>query len=301
MPLTWIEDNESRSATIVRLGKKAQSTYVKSWKIFGSTDDLVVHAEVNARIWDEYFYWQYPGQPQNQLAIDSYTLEYLGDDAWQLKATYTKEGAEHESGDDGGGADGSGTGFKRSRSFDTSGQTVHITQANRETRYPIQTAPFMNFAIGVDGDSVQGVDIVVPTFQWTESYDVPAAFVTYAYARTLAKLTGTVNLGGFRGFAGGEVLFLGASGSHEWDSQKGDGPWSLTYKFLASLNAGPGQALPAITAGDIMGIAKEGHEYLWVRYENSAAQGTLVKKPSAVYVNRVYDYQNFSQLGIGVN
>jgi hypothetical protein len=137
-------------------------------------------------------------------------------------------------------------------------------------------------AIGVDGDSVQGVDIVVPQLQWTETYDVPHAYVTTAYVKKVSGLTGSVNNGNFRGFAAGEVLFLGASGSQEWDSDKGDGPWTLSYKFLAAANQGPNKTFPTITIGDIAGIEKDGHDYLWVRYEDAVSSDTLLKKPKFV-------------------
>lgn len=287
--LKWVEDNESRSASIVRLGKKAQSTYVKSWKIFGSTNDVAVHTDVNSTLASGLMYWQYPGQPLNKLYVDHYELEYLGDDAWQLKVTYIKDGAEDSQ---------NSQPLKRTRSFDTSGGTAHKTQAEEETRFG-ENAPDMKKAIGVDADSVAGVDIVVPAFKWTETYDVPDAYVTDNYIKSLGTLTGTVNQAAFRGFAAGEVLFVGASGSHEWDTQKGNGPWSLTFNFVQSSNAGSGETLPAITIGDIEDIEKKGHEYLWVKYESAVNESNAIKVPKFVYVNKVYRDGDFSQLGIG--
>lgn len=288
---TWVEDNSSRSANIVRLGRKAQSTYVKSWKIFGSSDDVQIHSDVKQTLESGLMFWQYPGQPQNQLHADHYTLEYLGDDAWQLQVTYVKDGAEDDQQQDP---------LKRTRSFDTSGGSTHKTQAESESRYGTG-APDMKNAIGVDGDSVAGVDIIIPALTWTETYDVPAKYVTADYIKTLGMLTGTVNNGTFRTFPAGEVLFVGASGSQEWDSQKGDGPWTLSYKFVQSSNAGAGQTFPAITAGSITGIEKKGHEYLWIRYEAAVEGSDLIKQPKYAYVNKVYRETNFSQLGIGTS
>ena len=82
---TWVEDNSSRSATIYRLGTRGKSAYRKSWKIFGSSNDLEIHADVNATLTAGALYWEYPNQPLNRLHAESYTLEYLGDDAWQLE------------------------------------------------------------------------------------------------------------------------------------------------------------------------------------------------------------------------
>jgi len=299
MPLTWIEDNSSRSATIVRLGRKAVSSYSKSYKVFGSTDDTVVHAEANGYLTGQLAYWTYPGQPNVQLRAESYSVSYLGDDAWQVSIAYEKQGAEDDDQRDP---------LKRSRSFDTSGGSQHITQAaggtvttsggttvtqGSERRYPPGTAPSMNNAIGVDGSSVNGVDIVAPALTWTETYDVPHQYVTANYIKSIAALTGTVNNGAFRTFAAGEVLFMGCSGSQEWDDQRGNGPWTLSYKFVASPN------VTEQTIGDITGIEKKGHEYLWVRYEDAVSTNELVKKPKYVYVNKVYRDGNFSGLGIG--
>jgi hypothetical protein len=297
---TWVEDNSSRGATIHRLGRKAQSQYRKSWKIFGTSDDVAVHNDVNGTLWQSYMFWQYPGQPQNRLHAESYSLEYLGDDAWQLEVSYVSDGGEDDEQRDP---------LKRSRSFDTGGATQHITQARSSAGFPqgeqrfwtgSPAAPNMNGAIGVDGDTVQGVDIFVPQLTWTETDDVPTAYVTTAYIKSVSSLTGSVNNADFRGFAAGEVLFTGCSGSQQWDEDKGDGPWNLSYKFVASANQGSGKTFPSITIGAITGIEKDGHDYLWVRYEPDVQSETLMTKPRFVYVNKVYPRTNFNALGIGV-
>jgi hypothetical protein len=297
---TWIEDSDSRSATITRLGKKATSSYVKSYKVFGTTDDAALHADINATIRGTF--WQYPGSGVRLLA-ESYSVSYLGDDAWQVQINYAKDGADDEEQEDP---------LKRSRSFDTSGGTQHITQAIEnvtvltgktgsttitsagEARFPPSTAVSFNGAIGVDGNSVNGVDIVVPALSWTETYDVPHAYITSGYIKAVAGLTGSVNKSAFRSFAAGEVLFVGCSGGQEWDEEKGSGPWNLSFKFVASPNV-TGQKI-----GDITGVSKQGHEYLWVRYEDSVSGTELVKKPKGVYVNKVYRDGDFANLGIGV-
>ena len=281
----------------VRKGKKATSSYVKSYKVFGTADDTVLHAAINSEISANGAYWQYPGVAGMQLRAEQYSVSYLGDDAWQVTISYEKGGAE----------DGTEP-LKRARSFDTTGGTQHITQAAQgdivgvsgnavttaspERRFP-PSAPMMNGAIGVDSNGVNGVDIVSPQLQWQEQYDVPNTYVTSAYIRGLAGITGTVNNASFRGFAAGEVLFLGCSGNQEWDDQKGRGPWSLTYRFAASQN------VTNKTIGDISGIDKKGHEYLWVRYEDGVSGADLIKKPKAVYVDKVYMDGDFSGLGIG--
>lgn len=245
---TWVEDNASRSATIYRLGKKATSTMTRSYKVFGYTNDVALHLECNQKISGQLMYWQYPGA-NVQLRAESYSVDYLGDDAWHVEIQYEKIGADATEPDP----------LRRSRSFDTSGGMQHKTQAysvgsgntlDFEYRYP-SSATNMSGAIGVDGNGVQGVDVVVPALTWTETYDVKSTYVTSSYIRNVAGLTGTVNNASFRGFEAGEVLFLGASGSQEWDQEKGDGPWTLSFKFSASKNE------TGITIGSISGIQKK--------------------------------------------
>jgi hypothetical protein len=289
--LVWVEDGDSRQATIVRRGKKATSSMTKSYKVFGTASDTEVHSAVNTQISSVGYGWQYPGVASAQLWAESYSITFLGDNAWQVTINYEKTGAEPQETDP----------LKRARSFDTTGGTQHITQAcsvgsggtlDFEKRYP-SSATNMSGAIGVDSNGVNGVDIVVPQLQWQEQYDVPNAYVTAAYVRGMAGITGTTNKDSFRGFEAGEVLFLGCSGSQEWDDQKGKGPWSLSYRFVASKNV-TGQ-----TIGSISGIEKKGHEYLWVRYEDAVSSSSLIKQPKAVYVSKVYKDSDFSLLGIG--
>ena len=111
------------------------------------------------------------------------------------------------------------------------------------------------------------------------------------------------SIAAFRGFQPGEVLFAGMTGSQEWDAQRGDGPWSLAYKFVASPNRGPDLGgLPAEPIGDITTYNKKGHEYLWIKYATAddAVANQVVRVPTYVYVNKVYPDGDFSKLGIGV-
>jgi len=177
--------------------------------------------------------------------------------------------------------------------FDTGGGTQHITQSLQTVgRYapPGKTAPDFQGAIGVTHDNVEGVDITVPVYNFSETHYLADEIVTPAYKANLFALTGKVNGAPFRGFAAGEVLFLGASGS-----KRGQEDWEITFRFAASPN------VTGLQVGNITGIAKKGWEYLWVRYadDEDAVAKVLVKKPIAAYVEQVYQYGDFSGLGIG--
>jgi len=178
-------------------------------------------------------------------------------------------------------------------SFDTGGGTQHITQslATIATHAaPGETAPDFGGAIGVTHDNVEGVDITIPVYNFSETHYLSDGRVDQGYKLTLFRATGKVNDADFRGLDAGECLFLGASGS-----QRDGEDWEITFRFAASPN------VDKLSLGGLGPIAKKGWEYLWVRYEDSedAAAHTIVKRPLAAYVEQVYQSADFSQLGIG--
>jgi hypothetical protein len=176
-------------------------------------------------------------------------------------------------------------------SFDTGGGTQHITQSLQTVaRYGPSASSALGGAIGYDGQNVNGVDITVPVYQFSETHQLVAGFVNQAYQGALFALTGTVNQGYFRGLQPGECLFLGASGS-----KRGADLWEITYKFAGSPNRSN------LQVGAIGPIQKGGWEYLWVQYGDDvdAAAQVLIKKPIAVYVEQVYPSADFAGLGIG--
>jgi len=174
--------------------------------------------------------------------------------------------------------------------FDTGGGTQHITQSLATVgRYAPagRTAPDFKGAIGVTHDNVEGVDITVPVYNFSETHYIPDANVNKA---AYFVLTGKVNSAPFKGLAAGECLFLGASGS-----KRGEDDWEITFRFAASPNR------TNIQIGNITVASKKGWEYLWVRYADAedAGSNTLVKQPVAVYVEKVYEEGDFSALEIG--
>jgi len=206
------------------------------------------------------------------------TLERVGENEWNSAVKYgIKKGQNPtESG---------------AYDFDTGGGTTHITNsiATVNSYAASGTAPDFENLIGVTNDSVEGVDVTIPQYRFSETHDLSTTTVTAAYKLTLMGLTGCVNNGTFKGMAAGECLFLGASGS-----QQGEDDWSITYNFAAQPNA------TGLSVGSITGITKRGWDYLWVRYEDAedTTAKRLVKKPIAVYVEQVYTYSDLSGLGI---
>jgi hypothetical protein len=96
----------------------------------------------------------------------------------------------------------------------------------------------------------------------------------------------------FRGFDPGEVLFLGATGIRRGDGR--DDLWEITYRFAVSQNR------TAFTVGSIPVGGKLGWDYMWVRYADEVddTAGQVVKRPAAVYIEKVYYGTRFASLGI---
>lgn len=170
-------------------------------------------------------------------------------------------------------------------SFDTTGGEQHITQSKQTYAYPAG-APTNNHAIGVAGDgSVEGCDVLVQVYRWTEVRYLPDELVTQEYRMALYWLKGCTNNAPFRGFAAGEVRFDGAVGT-----RRGQGDWEITYHYAASPNIEGW----SVGQGDhkIEGINKQGWQYLWIKYrdeevEDSGGKKHLGKVPVAVYVEEV--------------
>jgi len=141
--------------------------------------------------------------------------------------------------------------------------------------------------------NVNGVDIAMPVMNFSEPHYFSPGRVSTSYKKRIAELTGCVNNGSFKGYAAGEVLFLGASGSRRGKSSKDY--WEITFKFAVSPNN------VNLRIGTLNITDKKGWDYLWVRYADdvSTDRRALIKKPVAAYVEKVYEQVNFSGLGIG--
>ena len=177
-------------------------------------------------------------------------------------------------------------------SFDTQGGTIRVTNSRATVRYP-STAPDHKGAIEVDSDGdVQGVDIVVPALKLTAKKRWLKDSTTYnettylTYMRTMSRYTGQMNSATYGPFAANELLFLGASG--EFQAGKDN---EVEYHFAASDNES------ALAIGAVTGIAKAGHDYLWISYKHATdGAGKKCRVPAYAYVERVYDQFDFNTL-----
>lgn len=281
------EKNASRESTVSSESPSVELLYV----VDQSEDDGVVKALIQATI--PAFY--------GDLVFQQYSYRHLGNGVWDVTVTYGKRTPK--------------TAGDQTFTFDTTGGTTKLTQGLEDpVAYTFQSAgpvdpglpppdyiPFFG-AIGVTISSdnvrtVDGVDVVIPQFSFTIQR-VIAHPLDGNYVQSLYDLTGAVNdallsinvSGVELSFAEGELKFDGATGS-----QRGADDWEITLRFAASKNASIADATDLVI-GTIDEIEKEGHQYLWVHYEDSNQNNHFVPKPRQVMIETVHPKKDLSVL-----
>lgn len=223
----------------------------------------------------------------NGMPRQSRSAEPISDTKYIVTAKY----APQESNDQG--SSGSAP-PESSYEFNTSGgsETMFVSLSTKQRVALPGGAPAADYhgGVNVTDDGPQGVERTVPVFSFSETHYKTAASVSNAYVGTVFSLTGTVNNAAFRGFAAGEVLFLGARGSKRGVNVD----WEITYSFAASPNVTNG------SIGGFTGINKDGWDYLWFQFEDKedANAEKVVRRPRAAYVEQIYKRGNFAGLGI---
>jgi len=228
----------------------------------------------------------------NEITVEPMHAE-SGDGIWVVRVPYAVNEWSFNTGAD-------------SYFFDTSGGTARITHSREVTQSLAVTGTPPNIGttkggpIGRDGE---GVDVPVPQFEWEETHIFSSGDITTAYKDRLAELTGKVNNASFTTTANGhgdegELLFLGARGG-----RLPDNTFAISFRFAKSKNT-TGSSGGGIEIGPDMEVQKEGWEYIDVWFEDVELPGSstenkiIGKKPKFVYVHRIFNKDDFSDLGI---
>lgn len=266
-----IQEISGRSGTDTTTGT---DTAERTWRISGTTSPQIAkRALIDGPV---------PINQYDGLFIESVTYDQgPSHNTWDLTATYSA-------------AVPNVGGY--TVSIDTTGAQILQTSSYGQTRFPAPgtTAPDYLNAIDVQDGSPQGVERIIPALKINVRAKIDTNFITsiMGYSRTIASLTGTTNSVAMFGgvFAIGELLFAGASGEVVAEEPQ------LTFTFLASAN------ISGATIGDITGINKLGHQYLWFLFDQAkdATTGMLISKPRAAYVDTIYGAADHTLLKIGV-
>lgn len=189
-------------------------------------------------------------------------IDPIGFELWEITVTYGQR--DRETGN-------------VSWDFDTTGGTIHIeTPIANRNKYPPE-APDQEL-IGFDGENAAGVDKPVPMLNINFTAQHPEGVVTIERVKELANATARINSTPFFTFEPGEVLFLGARGADGTEAEA-----SVNYQCAMSANA------DGLKIGEILNVAKRGHDYLWVTYRKQEEDGKPVSEVEFVYVDQIYN------------
>ena len=181
--------------------------------------------------------------------------------------------------------------------YDTTGGTAHITQAKAHVAGYAASGTATNHggAINVAPDGrVEGVDIGVPSFRWSESHVLSIAVAGWGYSQILKALSYHINAAPFRGFARGQVLFTGATGTYASDAD-------TQFEVPITFNFEQQDTATGLVYDGVTGVTKDGWDLLWFehRQQVDASSNKMKSKLISVQRERVYDYADFSLLQIG--
>lgn len=174
----------------------------------------------------------------------------------------------------------------------TGGGSIRVTSSFATAGYAPagKTAPDFQHSIDVQDGKPQGIDRVIPAVKLTLTYRLSRPADPLAFTALSSALTGTVNVAPYLGHAAGELLYLGGDGNF---GNRNDP--EMQFSWAASKNA-------MLSIGSIASIAKAGHDYLWLIYEDevtgSGSDKYKVTKPRAAYVERIYTLEDHSLLGM---
>ena len=149
----------------------------------------------------------------------------------------------------------------------------------------------INVKIDENGISVEGVDVLMPSVEYTETHS--RSSLPIAQQMTITRLTAKVNSQEWRGWPAGAVLFLGATAS----KRKGES-WKITYNFRIGANL---LHKLAVDTGAVIEYTKGAHDYVWFRSakKRDAITGIIEWKIHDVHVASVYQPDDFAELRIG--
>lgn len=178
-------------------------------------------------------------------------------------------------------------------SADFTGQTIHVTTAISQTKYPAASARDVGVGINVlDDGTVEGTDINQRTGSFSVDVLISSATATNSWFKARFEQVWTFNNGTFRSWPAGSVALTGMS-----SRQRSDGNWDITYNFQIFPNETGVSTIGGVSLGTTVNL--KGSEYKWVMFRPKDDGGKVVPEAIGAYVANVYGPEtNFANLGI---
>lgn len=222
---------------------------------------------------------------------NGFSVESLGYDLWSAVVQYVHPSYTQP---DKGQSEPPPVGTARFQ-FTTKGQTEHIDRALDETALVLtHTAVDMDYAINFDGQTVHGLDRVVPKLGLVVDYTIPGAVLTPAYIGKAHYLTGRTNASTWHGFEAEEVLFMGIDAGFEYGKDT-----TLAFEFAIELQ--DDNYYPEVLNPDPPGNTpqtKKGWWYGWVLSDFSVDNNKPVSNIRQVQLSQIYPTGDFDLLAL---
>lgn len=177
-------------------------------------------------------------------------------------------------------------------SSDFAGQTIHVTTALVQSKYP-STARDVGLGVNVlDDGTVEGTDINQRTGSFSVDVLIDEATATNAWFKARLEQVWTFNNATFRSWPAGSVALTGMQ-----SRQRSDGNWDISYSFQIFPNETGVSEIGGVALGTTINL--KGSQYKWVMFRPKDDGGKIVPEPIGAYVAQLYeDETDFSQLGI---
>lgn len=229
------------------------------------------------------------------LLLQKYTVvERISAKHWKVNAEYngTADGSSQRNDDNSGERK-----EKVSIEFGVSTATRTVS-LNRVRSYGVMPEYGGLIDVQESGDGTlepRGISVYVPTGTMTITHYFKKSQWTTKLRNKIAYRRCRYNSDSFRGFAHGELLFVGESVNYS----DGDPYVEVQFKFLISENADD------IEVGNMTGISKRGWQGLWVKYKKDVktvnGKKYQVIEPQGVAIEKIYKAADFTELGLKRN
>ena len=257
--------------------RDGNDTQTIKWIVLGADDADEAEAKLIAEGFPEpVIDFTPPGGPAKTLRLQDYAWEEAvegNETAYVFTASYSFEKLDVD---------------EWTFSVSTAGGTIRMTNSLATSSYG--DAPDFDGAIDVKDGKAQGVDRIIPVIRYTLNYRMTRPADPIAFSNLAADLTGTTNSNSYLGCQPGELLFLGMDGN--FGNQINP---EIQFSWAKSKNA-------TLSIGEIANVAKKGHDYLWVLYEEqqtgSGASAFISTKARAAFVEKIYEEADHSTLGL---
>lgn len=177
-------------------------------------------------------------------------------------------------------------------SFSCGGGTMHLTEAyEQESLFGKNDAGKLinwNFKKGEEFEAA-GVDVTAPNFRETYTKKMSPSKLTTKYRRTIGQMVGKVNSNKFKGWEPGEVMFENISFSAPTNGS--NKKVLVSFEFTIRPNE-----KNFSFAGKK--VSKYGFDYLWARQGMKKSSGANSLAPKNAYKARVFQFADFSVLGL---